>query len=712
MKRVIICVSVPLMLVVLGWLAIANAQKLGVGVQPAGTGDVTEDESSPVAPDVPWQHDPFAGSDELDPRSTTAPFGVAETSSAHEFDEVTENDQAAIADSLPAGESELENETAVDGSTVRPLPWENDEVANENTSLPGANELTDSPVETPQSKDRSATIEPDTSEDDVPFPVEDPFGLQSLPLRPEAESDEAAPAATGEQEADPSKPFNSLREEPAAITEGPAQPLPFSGAEDYSRADVSPTGDQAVGSGVPGGVSLEGIQAPTLSVEKIAPVETQVGREAIVQIVVKNMGASALEGILIRDIVPQGTKLVSTVPEAVIEGGESLTWELPTLGVGEQAIVEMRVVPQYEGEIGSVATVVFQQQVSARTEVTRPELELQVAGPREVLMGEAVTLSIRLTNKGSGTAADVVLEELIPAEFRHPAGREIELVLGSLEPGETVEKELTLTAIQPGVTKNILRARGEGEVYAESQLEMEITAPQLAVVVNGPDRRYLETKAQFEIAVSNPGTASAENIRLVAHLSKGLKFVEANNAGYYDPGTHAVHWNLVELPAQRSGSVSLIAEPVEIGQESLQIEADAPAGVSDRVEHSIDVKGIAALYFEVADVEDPIAAGDTTTYEVRVVNQGTKAATGVQLLATLPAEMTLVEATGATKHSLQGKNVAFQPLRSLAPKADTTYKLRIKAERPGDLRLRVQVVADELDTPVTKEESTRVYSLD
>jgi hypothetical protein len=38
------------------------------------------------------------------------------------------------------------------------------------------------------------------------------------------------------------------------------------------------------------------------------------------------------------------------------------------------------------------------------------------------------------------------------------------------------------------------------------------------------------------------------------------------------------------------------------------------------------------------------------------------------------------------------------------------YKVRVRGVRPGDHRVRVQVVSDEVRTPVNKEESTRVYA--
>jgi hypothetical protein len=48
-------------------------------------------------------------------------------------------------------------------------------------------------------------------------------------------------------------------------------------------------------------------------------------------------------------------------------------------------------------------------------------------------------------------------------------------------------------------------------------------------------------------------------------------------------------------------------------------------------------------------------------------------------------------------------------LARLAPKADITYKVVGQCLAPGDLRVMVQLKTDEMDRPITKEESTRVY---
>ena len=106
--------------------------------------------------------------------------------------------------------------------------------------------------------------------------------------------------------------------------------------------------------------------------------------------------------------------------------------------------------------------------------------------------------------------------------------------MGDLKPGESRKLELPLVANRPGLATNLLYARGDGNLRAENKLDLEVLAPQLDVAVDGPKRRYLERQATYELSVSNPGTAPANQVELVATLPRGLKFVSANNAGYYE----------------------------------------------------------------------------------------------------------------------------------------------------------------------------------
>jgi uncharacterized repeat protein (TIGR01451 family) len=319
-------------------------------------------------------------------------------------------------------------------------------------------------------------------------------------------------------------------------------------------------------------------------------------------------------------------------------------------------------------------------------------------------------LTITISNPGTGVATGVVLEERIPPGLQHPAGSELEYQVGNLKPGESRKLELPLIAQQPGPTTNRLRARGDGNLVAEAKLDLEVLAPQLNVVMEGSKRRYLERQATYQVLVTNPGTAPAKQVELIASLPPGLKFVSTNNAGSYDESTRTVRWRLEELPANETGSVELVTMPVAPGQQPIKLRSTAQRGLAVEKEQPVMVEGIAAILFQVADTVDPIEVGGQTTYEVRVMNQGSKAATGVRLEVLLPPELQPVAAEGDTRHMVETNRVVFDGLAQLSPKADTTYRVRVKAVKPGDLRVRFQLSSDDMQTPVMKEESTRVYA--
>ncbi|MCA9270192.1 MAG: hypothetical protein KDA41_17040, partial [Planctomycetales bacterium] len=204
----------------------------------------------------------------------------------------------------------------------------------------------------------------------------------------------------------------------------------------------------------------------------------------------------------------------------------------------------------------------------------------------------------------------------------------------------------------------------------------------------------------------------AHNIEMVAHLPKGLKFVGANNQGQYDAASHAVYWSLEQLGAKDKGAVELTTLPLEAGQQKIRVESKADMGLATAGEHVVEVEGLAALFFEVADAADPIEVGGETIYEVRVINQGSKTSTNVRLAAALPPAMKPLEAGGASTGVIQGQTVVFEPLARLAPKADALFRIRVQGLERGNQRVRVQLASDEIPSGVTKEESTRVYSDD
>jgi len=474
--------------------------------------------------------------------------------------------------------------------------------------------------------------------------------------------------------------------------------------EDEMRSSVG------IGTGQPGDKQLEGPQSPQVIIRKVAPAEIQVGRPVVLQVVVRNAGAVAANEVEIHDQVPRGTRLMDTTPRASQGTRGELVWSLGTLKPGGEATVEMQVMPTDEGEVGSIATVRFQAEATARSRVTRPRLAIETTGPNRVLVGDEATLTFTISNPGSGTATHVVLAEHIPTGLKHPGGDELEYPIGDLKPGESRRLPLRLKTVKAGTIANVIAAKADANLRAEHRFNLEVTAPQLDVALAGPKRRYLEREATYQVSVSNPGTAPAQQIALAAYLPPGLKFVKANNAGRYDEGTRAVYWRLEELPVNQPGTFELVTMPVEPGQFSIKVRAAAQRGLVIEKEQPVLVEGLAAVLFQLSHTKDPVEIGGETTYEVTVANQGSKASSNLQLSILFPAELKPLAAEGPTQYTIESNRVVFENLPQLASKSMVAFRVRAQGIRAGDLRVRCQLMTDEMQRPVVKEESTRVYA--
>ncbi|MEW4562971.1 hypothetical protein AB1K70_10625 [Bremerella sp. JC770] len=510
--------------------------------------------------------------------------------------------------------------------------------------------------------------------------------------------------------ASPSPAPAAMDQQPQPSYQETAQPQPTRFAQPTQIASLPSAADGAMVSARPGEIHLEGDQQPSIRLEKVAPPEVQVGKVTTFEVHVENNGQVDASSVVVRDMVPAGTKLVSTSPQAQQGADGSLVWELGTLRPQERKTLKLEILPMEEGNIGSVASVVFSAKASAKSIVTRPKLEISQASAGTVLAGNQLGITITITNPGTGAASGVVLEENVPGNFNHPAGKELEFEVGTLKPGESRQLNLVLNAVSAGRVQNVLRARADGNLTAEHAVELEVVAPKLQVAMTGPKLRYLERPAKYTVSVSNPGTAPAHEIDVVTYLPKGLKFVEANNAGQYDSTRHAVYWNLQELPPAQTGTVELVALPIEPGDQRLRVEGSANKGLTAEDESTVRVEGLAAMYFEVADLADPIEVGKQTTYEIKVVNQGSKEAKNVHVTAALPPGLRAIAADGEVPGQVQGPEVVFQPIGRIDPKQTVRLQIQVQGTMPGDQRIRVQVRTDGIPDPITKEESTTVYT--
>lgn len=462
---------------------------------------------------------------------------------------------------------------------------------------------------------------------------------------------------------------------------------------------------------VPGDRQLEGVQAPALALQKLSPREVQVNLTSEFQLVIKNVGRSKVDDVRIFDQVPAGTTYEGATPQPASDTNGQLRWDLGSMEPGAEKRITLKLKPTRPGEIGSVAQFTFASQSSMRTKVTQPVLEISHSTKPEVLIGDDVIIDVIVKNKGDGPARNVMIQEAIPEQlsFRE-SFKEIEYAIGTLLPGQSKNVRLALKAKKPGQLNNIMFATADGGLKSKHAVAMEVVSPKLAVKTDGPRRRFLGRNVTHSIGIDNQGTAAATNVQISAKLPTGVRYVSSNNQGTYKPSQHTVYWSLSKLDSQAKNGVELTTTPVNIGNHPIKVVASADLGLVDQTEHPFSIEHLVDVFFDIDDVVDPIEIGSDTRYRVQIVNQGTKTATNVQLLADFPNGLKPVSVDGPLTNRILGQQVVFEPINSLKPGDRISLVVTGRGVAAGDHRVTLKLQSAERPAPVAKEESTRVYS--
>jgi len=463
------------------------------------------------------------------------------------------------------------------------------------------------------------------------------------------------------------------------------------------------------GTGIPGTSILEGPQTPHLTLQKIMPEEVVIDQPATLKTVIQNVGRSTAKNVTITDRVPQGTRLVSTVPQADELPNGELRWSVGNLDPTVQLVVEMRVIPVREGDIGSVASVNYTGEVSGRVTVTRPILKVEVSAPAEVKIGEIANVEITVSNPGTATITNVVLENSVPEGLFHSVGRVIRNTdITVLRPRESKKLALQLRCIGAGNLINHVVVTADGNLMVEEKTTIRALAPALELEIIGARSRFLERRSDYRLIVANKGNTAAHNVALELTLPRAVQFVSTNQSGLYDAATHTVRWALEELPAQEAGEIELVVLPIQKGEHSLRFTGVGGNNLKAEAVMPMTIDGLPAITFEIVGDSNLVEIGKEVTYEIRVANRGTKAAENVKVRVAFADGMSFSRADGARFQANAGV-VLFEPLPLLAAKEETVYRLTARSQLDGEHRINVQVISDDLRSPITKEESTKVF---
>jgi uncharacterized repeat protein (TIGR01451 family) len=202
--------------------------------------------------------------------------------------------------------------------------------------------------------------------------------------------------------------------------------------------------------------------------------------------------------------------------------------------------------------------------------------------------------------------------------------------------------------------------------------------------------------------VANAGDTTLHNVLITDVSPPECAIIAA--PGAIISGNKAM-WTIAELPPGGKATETIKLAAKVAGASCNTVTASVGI-LSDSAKACTQWKGIPAVTFELTDNPDPIQIGESSTYTIKVINQGSGEIHNVKVLATFDATLLPISSPQGT---VGGQRVTFPTVASIAPKQSVTYTIAVKGAAVGDSRNKVELSCDELKAPVIREESTNVY---
>lgn len=404
-------------------------------------------------------------------------------------------------------------------------------------------------------------------------------------------------------------------------------------------------------------------------------------------------------------MLPEGITFLKSDPDAFVDE-DRIGWSLGHMCEGECRAIHIELRCECEGQLCTCFCVRATPVAFCSILCARPILVCEKCGPEDACPGDMLTYTVRVTNKGSCTAYDVVVTDNVPEGLEHASGmKTLTFRIGNLAPCETKCLNIGLCANTRGRVCNNVVVTACNANQTSCECCTTICKYCCEVTKDGPKEVKIGQNADYTITVTNVGDRSLTDVVVTDCAPNGTSIVSANGATI--TGNRAT-WRIEELKSGEKINLPITLTTCTPGCYCNRVSVTNCQGCGCCAETMTRWRGTPALNICVVDMEDPICVGDNTSYRVVVTNQGSELDNNVRVVLRFPRQIVPVSAVGASPGQVSGQTVTFAPYSPLAPRQTIEYRIDARAKEAGDARIKVEVMSDSITTPIVQEESTIV----
>ncbi len=400
--------------------------------------------------------------------------------------------------------------------------------------------------------------------------------------------------------------------------------------------------------------------------------------------------------------LPEGVTYMRSQPEAKVEG-QKLSWDFGGVSRGQTIPGRIWLKCEREGDLCTCFCVDAKPVAFCALLCAKPVLVCEKCGPAQVAPGDPINYVINVTNIGTCTAQDVVVTDILPEGVESKNGQQtLVFKLGNLEPCQTKRVNFSVTACKRGKICNQAIVQACNANQTSCEFCTCVCACEIDCNKVGPKEVAVGQNADYQITVVNTGDLPLHEVVITDTAPSATSIVDAPGANIC--GKQAV-WKLRELKPGEKVDFKVSLTTCTPGYFVNGVTVTNCEGCNSGCEFGTTWKGRPALEICSTASENPICVGETTRFKIVLQNTGQEYDTNVNVVVNFPAELAVVDASGATAAQVSGQSVTFAPFANLAPRQTLEYYVTVQANGSGDLRSKVQVSSDFIKNPITSEES-------
>lgn len=475
------------------------------------------------------------------------------------------------------------------------------------------------------------------------------------------------------------------------------------------------------GAAQPSGESRMAMAFPTgnrnssdLMVEQIGAREVRVGQPYTYQIRVTNLTDQTLSGVIIRERIPENFKLASDVNRD--EQDHRARFDVGELGPKQSKTIE---VTGTAAEAGTLDTCLSAQynppMLCTHVAVVAPAIKAMVEGPSQVDVCQDLNYRYTVTNTGTGTAHNVVLQENLPDGLTTTDGQKsFSVNVGDLAQGQSKDVTARLRAGEAGRYTTYAVAHSDAGDVRTQEVATQVMAPRLAATITGPKEAFVGQQVAYQVTVTNRGDAPAVGARVRVGSTPGhVQFVNAvgadgaSLASDREGGGEA----LGNLAPGESRSLTVNFNTLQNGPIAVDATAAARCTHDVTTYANTNITSVTASALIVTHDPDPVMVGNDVTYKIIVENKGGVADHNVRVTATLPESEQYVSANGETTASNSGRDITFGPIETLQPKQRVMWTVTTKALRPEIAEFHAALLSEANPKEAVKIEPTKLIGV-